>query len=440
MKITVVGTGYVGLVTGTCFAESGNQVMCVDNDHQKVEDLQAGKIPIYEPGLEELVDRNVKGGRLHFTTDLASAVSESEITFIAVGTPQSDDGSCDLTAVKIVAAEIGAAMTGPQIIVNKSTVPVGTADLVTTILKSKTEFQVEVVSNPEFLKEGAAIDDFMKPDRVVIGTNSIEASEKMKDLYSPFVRTGKPLMVMDPPSAELTKYASNAMLATKISFMNELSRLSELVGADISKVRQGMGTDSRIGQHFLFPGVGYGGSCFPKDIKALSHLGKENELQLEILAAVDSVNDSQKKVLSEKVVRRFGDDLSGHCFGIWGLAFKPKTDDMREAPSIVIIEELLRRGATVRAHDPEALETTRDILGDRIEYCTDPYKALDGATALLLVTEWNEYRRPDFDQIRNLLKEQVLFDGRNIWSADLIEKHDFEYYGIGMRGSRNVQK
>ncbi|MGB1070087.1 MAG: UDP-glucose dehydrogenase family protein [Planctomycetota bacterium] len=440
MKITVVGTGYVGLVTGTCLAESGNQVICVDNDARKIEQLESGKIPIYEPGLEELVDRNVKGQRLSFTTDLKSAVAESTITFIAVGTPQADDGSCDLTAVKVVAGEIAEAMTGPQIVVNKSTVPVGTAELVTGIIQGKTSHPVEVVSNPEFLKEGAAIDDFMKPDRVVIGTNSEEVARTMKELYSPFVRTGKPLMVMDPPSAELTKYASNAMLATKISFMNELSRLSEKVGADISKVRQGMGADQRIGPHFLFPGVGYGGSCFPKDIRALSHLGQENGVHLEILAAVDSVNDSQKRVLSEKVVARFGEDLSGHKFAFWGLAFKPKTDDMREAPSIVLAEELVTRGAKVCAHDPEALHTGREAIGDSIEYSEDPYLAAEGASALLLITEWNEYRGPDFERLRSLLKEPVIFDGRNIWNMNLASKHDFEYFGIGMRGSSDAKK
>ena len=440
MKITVVGTGYVGLVTGTCLAESGNQVTCVDNDSAKIQQLESGKIPIYEPGLEELVDRNVKGQRLSFTTDLKSAVANSTITFIAVGTPQADDGSCDLSAVRIVAGEIAEAMVGPQIVVNKSTVPVGTAGLVTEIIQAKTDHAVEVVSNPEFLKEGAAIDDFMKPDRVVIGTNSEEVARTMKELYSPFVRTGKPLMVMDPPSAELTKYASNAMLATKISFMNELSRLSEMVGADISKVRQGMGADQRIGPHFLFPGVGYGGSCFPKDIRALSHLGQENGVHLEILAAVDSVNNSQKRVLSEKVVARFGEDLSGHKFALWGLAFKPKTDDMREAPAIVIAQELVKRGARICAHDPEALETAREAIGDSIEYCDDPYLAADGASALLLITEWNEYRGPDFERLRSLLKEPVIFDGRNIWNMKLAEKHDFEYFGIGTKGSRDAQK
>ena len=440
MKITVVGTGYVGLVTGTCLAESGNQVICVDNDLQKIQQLESGKIPIYEPGLEELVDRNVKGQRLSFTTDLKSAVANSTITFIAVGTPQADDGSCDLSAVKIVAGEIAEAMVGPQIVVNKSTVPVGTAELVTQIIQGKTDHSVEVVSNPEFLKEGAAIDDFMKPDRVVIGTSSEEVSRTMKELYSPFVRTGKPLMVMDPPSAELTKYASNAMLATKISFMNELSRLSEKVGADISKVRQGMGADQRIGPHFLFPGVGYGGSCFPKDIRALSHLGQENEVNLEILAAVDSVNDSQKRVLSEKVVARFGEDLSGQKFAFWGLAFKPKTDDMREAPSIVIAQELVKRGAQVCAHDPEAMETAREAIGNSIEYCNDPYLAAEGASALLLITEWNEYRGPDFERLRSLLKEPVIFDGRNIWDMKLASKHNFEYFGIGTRGSSDAKK
>ena len=435
MRITVVVTGYVGLVTGTCLAESGNQVVCVDNDKTKIKDLKNGIIPIYEPGLEEIVDRNVKGQRLQVTTDLQAAVADSEITFIAVGTPEAEDGSCDLTAVKIVAEEIAHAMKSPMIVVNKSTVPVGTANLVKGIISSISEHQVEVVSNPEFLKEGAAIDDFMKPDRVVIGTDSDQVAEKMKELYSPFVRTGKPLMVMDPSSAELTKYASNAMLATKISFMNELSRLSEKVGADISLVRQGMGTDRRIGQHFLFPGVGYGGSCFPKDIRALSHLGKENQIHLEILAAVDSVNDTQKRILALKVIDRFGEDLSNHVFALWGLAFKPKTDDMREAPAIVIAQELIQRGAKIRAHDPEALETARQALGDTVEYFDDPYLAVEGASALLLITEWNEYRGPDFERLKQLLKEPVLFDGRNIWSNQLVCKHQFEYYGIGTGGN-----
>lgn len=437
MRITVVGTGYVGLVTGTCFAESGNKVICVDREIAKIQQLQAGEIPIYEPGLEELVQRNCAAGRLSFSTDLDAAMNGAEVAFIAVGTPQGSDGNCDLSAVRAVSEEIGKAMKGPLVVVNKSTVPVGTFRLVHDIISSATSHDVHVVSNPEFLKEGAAIDDFMKPDRVVIGTDDDSAAELMTELYSPFVRTGKPLLIMDPASAEMTKYAANAMLATKISFINDIARLCEVMGADVSKVRQGMGSDRRIGPHFLFPGVGYGGSCFPKDVRALSALAKEHDLEMDILDSVDAVNDRQKKFLAEKVVRRFGDDLSGHVFALWGLAFKPRTDDVREAPAMVIARTLVQHGAEVRGHDPEAIENAREAMGDLIDYCEDPYDAVSGASALLLVTEWNEYRRPDFDRLKDLLVEPVVFDGRNIWNEELIVKHGLEYHGIGTRSSRD---
>ncbi len=435
MNITVIGTGYVGLVTGTCFAESGHDVLCVDNDEQKISRLLNGEVPIYEPGLEELIRRNTAEGRLRFTTDLNTAIGGAKIAFIAVGTPQAKDGSADLSAVRTVAKEIGQAMTAPLIVVNKSTVPVGTAKVVTEILEENTKHDVQVVSNPEFLKEGAAIDDFMRPDRVVIGTTSDEVAVVMKDLYAPFMRTQKPIIIMDPPSAEMTKYASNAMLATKISFMNEIARLCAQVGADVSQVRNGVGSDSRIGYPFLFPGVGYGGSCFPKDVRAICSLARNCGRQLQILEVVDQVNEQQKSYLVEKVISRFGEDLGGHTFAVWGLAFKPRTDDMREAPSIVIINELLRRGAQVRAHDPEAREAARAHFGDNIEYVSQPYEACDGASALLLITEWNEFRRPDFNRVKSLLRKPIVFDGRNIWSGSKLIDRGFEYFGIGVRDS-----
>ena len=435
MKITVIGTGYVGLVTGTCFAESGHDVVCVDNDENKIARLLAGEVPIYEPGLEELIRRNTAEARLQFTTDLKSAVDGAKIAFIAVGTPQDHDGSADLTAVRIVAKEIGQAMTGPLIVVNKSTVPVGTAKMVSDILRENTNHEANVVSNPEFLKEGAAIEDFMRPDRVVIGTDNDAVADVMKDLYSPFLRTGKPIIVMDPPSAEMTKYASNAMLATKISFMNEIARLCAKVGADVSKVRNGVGSDSRIGYPFLFPGVGYGGSCFPKDVRAICSLAREVGDELQILDMVDAVNEKQKSYLVDKVIERFGEDLSGHTFAVWGLSFKPRTDDMREAPSIVIINALTKMGAKVRAHDPEAREAAAPLFGEGVELVSQPYEACDGASALLLVTEWNEFRRPDFERVQGLLQSPVVFDGRNIWNGAKLQSQGFEYYGIGVRDS-----
>ena len=435
MKITIIGTGYVGLVTGTCFAESGHEVVCVDRDEQKIARLLDGEVPIYEPGLEELIRRNTTDGRLQFTTNLNEAISGAKIAFIAVGTPQAHDGSADLSAVRVVAQQIGEAMDGELIVVNKSTVPVGTAKMVEGILRETAKHTFHVVSNPEFLKEGAAIEDFMRPDRVVIGTDNDDVAETMRHLYSPFLRTGKPLIVMDAPSAEMTKYASNALLATKISFMNEIARLCTQVGADVSKVRNGVGADSRIGYPFLFPGVGYGGSCFPKDVRAICTLAKENGGTLEILEKVDEVNEKQKEYLVEQVVRRFGEDLSGHTFAVWGLSFKPRTDDMREAPSIVIINALTKMGAKVRAHDPEAREAAAPLFGEGVELVSQPYEACDGASALLLVTEWNEFRRPDFERVQGLLQSPVVFDGRNIWNGAKLQSQGFEYYGIGVRDS-----
>jgi UDPglucose 6-dehydrogenase len=431
MKIAVIGSGYVGLVAGTCFAENGHDVICVDNDESKIEALLRGEIPIYEPGLEEMVRRNLERERLAFTTDLQVAVERSLVCFIAVGTPPDEDGSSDLSAVLAVAKAIGRSMNDYKIIVDKSTVPVGTAALVAEVIKSVTEHPFDVVSNPEFLKEGAAIDDFMKPDRVVIGADDPRTAELMKELYSPFVRTGKPILAMDVKSAELCKYASNAMLATRISFMNELANFCEIIGANIEQVRAGLGRDSRIGPSFLFAGAGYGGSCFPKDIKALLKTSEEHGYPLKVVKAVEEVNDAQKRVLFQKVQKHFG-DLNGRTLAVWGLSFKPQTDDMREAPAITLINELLENGVTVRAHDPEAMKEARRHFGDRITYCDKPYQALEGADALILVTEWNEYRYPDFDRIRETLNEPIVFDGRNIYFTHRLDEKGFTYYGIGV--------
>jgi len=431
VKLCVVGTGYVGLVAGTCFAESGNDVICVDIDEAKVEMLQKGGVPIYEPGLEELIRRNLAERRLWFSSDLVAAVRASEICFIAVGTPEAADGSADLRGVLRVAEEIGAAMNGYRVIVCKSTVPVGTADKVRKAIRSKTTHEFDVISNPEFLKEGAAIDDFMKPDRVVIGGSSQRAIDQMLTLYKPFVRTENPIIVMDNRSAEMTKYAANAFLATRISFVNEIANLCERVGADVADVRRGMGSDRRIGHHFLFPGVGYGGSCFPKDVQAIIRTAHENDLEFPLLNAVEEVNERQKHLLVRKVVGHFGEDLTGRRFALWGLAFKPRTDDMREAPSIVIIEELLRRGATINAHDPEALNEARKAFGDRINYHRLNYDALEGADALLVVTDWNEFRRPDFKRMRELMRSPLIFDGRNLYEHDALRQHGFAYFPIG---------
>ena len=436
MKLCVVGTGYVGLVAGTCFAEGGNDVICVDIDAEKISRLRQGIIPIYEPGLEELIKRNVAEGRLSFGTDLSSAVKRALICFIAVGTPPGEDGSADLAAVVRVAAEIAAAMDGYRVIVNKSTVPVGTAERVRQVVATRTHHPFDVVSNPEFLKEGAAVEDFMKPDRVVIGAESERAVELMKELYSPFVRTERPILVMRTASAEMTKYAANAMLATRISLMNEFANLCERVGADVSDVRRGVGFDQRIGHHFLFPGVGYGGSCFPKDVKAVICSAEEHGLDFKLLRAVEEVNQHQKYALVDKVRAHFGEHLRGMHFGIWGLAFKPRTDDMREAPALTVIEALLQAGAEVHAYDPEALGEAQRIFGSRVHYHRVNYDALKGADALLVITEWNEFRRPDFERMRQLMKQPVVFDGRNIYDPDEMRELGFTYYSVGRQSVR----
>jgi UDPglucose 6-dehydrogenase len=430
MNLAVVGTGYVGLVAGTCFAETGNDVICVDIDERKIAMLKEGKVPIYEPGLEEMVQRNAEEQRLSFTTELNSAVKRSAIVFIAVGTPQGANGKANLEYVRATAKEIARVMDSRKIIVTKSTVPVGTADQIKQWISEETSHPFAVISNPEFLKEGAAIDDFMKPDRVVLGGDDAEAMESVKALYEPFVRTGNPILVMDSRSAEMSKYAANAMLATKISFINEVSRLCEKTGADISEVRRAIGLDRRIGAHFIFPGVGYGGSCFPKDIRAMISMGGDVPEML-LLKAVEEVNERQKGILVEKVQRHFGANLSGLTFAVWGLAFKPRTDDMRDAPSITVIEELLKAGARVQAFDPEATEEARKVFGDRIHYTDRNYDALAGASALLILTEWNEFRRPDFRRIKKLLKNPVIFDGRNIYDSADLQKVGFKYYSIG---------
>jgi UDPglucose 6-dehydrogenase len=434
MKIAVIGSGYVGLVAGTCFAETGNEVLCVDNDPAKIDALKAGKIPIYEPGLEEMVKRNVAEERLSFTTDTAAAVREATVIFIAVGTPPGDDGSSDLSMVLAVAKAIGKAMNGFKVIVDKSTVPVGTARKVAAAIRKETKHPFDVVSNPEFLKEGAAIDDFMRPDRVVVGCSDPRAAEIMREIYSPFVRTGKPIMIMDVASAEMTKYAANAMLSTRISFMNEMALLCEKVGANVDMVRQGIGSDSRIGPAFLFPGVGYGGSCFPKDVKALLKTSEENGMDLFTVRGAEQANERQKTVLFSKIQAHFGGKLKGKTFAVWGLAFKPRTDDMREAPSIVLIRALLDAGAKVHAADPEAVKEARKIFGKSISYAAKPYDALEGADALVLVTEWNEFRHPDFDRMKKLLKQPVVFDGRNIYAGRNLKAQGWTWYGIGISG------
>ena len=431
MNICMFGVGYVGLVTGTCLAESGNDVVCVDIDEKKISMLKRGKVPIYEPGLEALIKRNVKEKRLTFTTDVAKGVKYSTIIFIAVGTPPKRDGSSDLSQVFAVARTIGRSINGYKIVVTKSTVPVGTSEKVKGIIARETDHPFGIASNPEFLKEGAAIEDFMKPDRIILGTEDPEVAEVMKELYDPFVRTGNPMITMDIRSAEMTKYAANAMLATRISFMNELANLCEAAGADINAVRAGVGSDPRIGPSFLFPGVGYGGSCFPKDVQAMIKTAEEHNHNLKILPAVEETNKKQKELLAQKIIKRFKKNLKGKTIAVWGLSFKPNTDDMREAPSITIIKALLKRGATIKAYDPVALESTKAILGNSISYSKDNYAILKGADALALITEWNEFRRPNFEKMLKLMRSPIIFDGRNIYSPRKIREMGFEYYGIG---------
>ncbi len=477
MRICIIGTGYVGLVSGTCFAEMGNQVICVDIDQAKIEQLGQGRAPIYEPGLEEMIQRNLQEGRLNFTTGLSEAVRQSRIIFIAVGTPAGEDGSSDLSYVMQAARHVAGAMNGQKILVNKSTVPVGTAEMVRAQVQQLTSHPFEVVSNPEFLKEGAAIDDFLRPDRVVIGTESRQAGQLMRELYAPFTRTGAPVLIMDTRSAEMSKYASNAMLACRISFMNEIANLCEHLGANVSEVRSAVGADKRIGRSFLFPGVGYGGSCFPKDIQALIRMGQETGYPLELIETIERVNERQKTVLVGKIDRLFTSKaipmleklpadpaetaplpeqllkvayqaqavgnsstaparsapLSGRTFAVWGLSFKPRTDDMREAPSLGIIGNLLQRGAAIQAYDPEAMPEARKAFGDSIRYCDNNYQALQGADALILITEWNVFRNPDFERVKRLLRLPVIFDGRNQYNPVELTRLGFLYIGIGTR-------
>lgn len=431
MNIAVVGTGYVGLVTGTCFAETGNQVICVDIDSSKVEKMKNGEVPIYEPHLDVLFERNIQAGRLHFTTDLAEAIESSEIIFLALPTPPGEDGSADLSYVLGVASQLGKMIKDYKVIVDKSTVPVGTAEKVTAAVAAHASVEFDVVSNPEFLREGYAVDDFLKPDRVVIGVGSDRAEEVMTRLYKPFVRQGNPLIVMDERSAELTKYAANAFLATKITFMNEIANFCEKVGADVDKVRRGIGTDTRIGPRFLFPGIGYGGSCFPKDVQALHRSGREANHEFGILTSVMEVNEAQKTVLFSPILKRFNGDLSGVRIGLWGLAFKPETDDIREAPALYMIEKLLEAGATVCAYDPEAMANVKQRIGDRIDFAENPYQALQGADALLICTEWQLFRTPDFAQMKQGLNNPIIFDGRNLYDVQEMQDLGWEYTSIG---------
>lgn len=430
MKIAVVGTGYVGLVSGTCFAETGNDVICVDIDQSKVDRLSNGQITIFEPGLEVLFKRNLKEGRLKFTTSLEEAIKDSLVIFLALPTPPGEDGSADLRYVLGVADHLGKIMTDYKVIVDKSTVPVGTADRVKEAVSANYKGEFDVVSNPEFLREGVAVDDFMKPDRVVIGAHSQRAFDIMDELYAPYVRQGNPVMHMDTRSAELTKYAANSFLATKISFMNEIARLCELLGADVDMVRKGVGSDDRIGKRFLFPGIGYGGSCFPKDVKALVHSASSVNYDFKILKAVEDVNAEQKKALMPKILQHYG-DLKGKTIALWGLAFKPNTDDIREAPALEMIELLTQHGATVRAYDPEAMANVKAIMSDKATFCESSYQALEGADFLVIATEWPEFRTPDFAKIQSLLKDKVIFDGRNLFELEAVKKHGFTYYSIG---------
>ena len=431
MKISVIGTGYVGLVVGTCFAETGNDVICVDIDEKKVRMLRKAKSPIYEPGLEELIKKNIHEKRLSFTTDIQQAIKKTEVIFLALPTPPLEDGSADLQHVLAVAKQIGQSMNGYKVVVNKSTVPVGTVDKVHETISKYAKHEFDVVSNPEFLKEGAAVMDFLKPDRIVIGTRSRRAIKIMEDLYSPFIRTGNPFIVMDERSSELTKYAANSMLATKISFMNEVANLCERVGADVEMVRKGVGSDPRVGPQFLFAGVGYGGSCFPKDVSALVKTSEQYKYDFSILNAVMHVNKNQRLLFTKKILSYFKNDIKKKHIAIWGLSFKPNTDDMREAPSVTIIKELLKHGASVSVYDPVAMKEAKRYLGNSVRYCKNDYDALRGAEALVVVTEWHEFRRPDFDKMKKLMCNYVVFDGRNLYDAAVMREKGFEYFSIG---------
>ncbi len=431
MNICVIGTGYVGLVAGACLADMGNNVICVDNNEEKISQLKNGIIPIYEPGLDELVKSNVLEARLDFSTDLKTAVEKSLVCFIAVGTPQGEDGSADLQYVFNVAKSIAKSMNDYKVIVDKSTVPVGTAEKVSEIIKENTNYDFDVVSNPEFLKQGNAVNDFLSPDRVVIGSNSDKATQIMQEIYAPFFRTGNRVIVMDVKSAEMTKYAANSFLAVKISYANEIANLCEKVGADVEMVRIGMTTDSRIGNKFLFPGLGYGGSCFPKDVKALIKTGAENGCDMSIIQSADETNKKQRALFVDKITKKFGDNLAGKTFAVWGLAFKPKTNDMREAPAITIINNLSKLGAKINAYDPKATEEAKFYFKDTITYVKSSYEALENADALLLLTEWNEFRRPDFDRMKNLLKTPIIFDGRNQYNKERLQSRGFECIQIG---------
>ncbi len=435
MKIAVVGTGYVGLVSGTCFAETGNNVTCIDIDAEKVAKMKEGIIPIFEPGLEDLFKRNIEEGRIDFSTNLAEGIKDAEIVFLALPTPSGEDGSADLSYILKVADQLGSILDKYTVIVDKSTVPVGTSEIVRKAIAKNCKVEFDVVSNPEFLREGVAIDDFMKPDRVVIGTSSEKAKKVMEKLYAPFVRQGNPIYIMDEKSAELTKYAANAFLAMKISFMNEIANLSEIVGADVDKIRKGIGSDARIGKQFLYAGMGYGGSCFPKDVKALAKTSDDHKFDFKILKSVMEVNKKQKTILLPKIKKYFKDDLKGKTFAIWGLAFKPNTDDIREASAIDIINELLKEGAKVKAFDPEAMNNVIKILGDKITYAEKAYEALRDADALIIATEWNEFRQPDFAKISSLLKNKLIFDGRNLFDVEQMRELGYHYESIGRQPS-----
>lgn len=438
MGICVIGTGYVGLVAGTCLAEMGNNVICIDNDENKINDLKNGIIPIYEPGLEDLIKSNLEEDRLTFSTDIDYAVKNSSICFIAVGTPESSDGSADLQYVKEVAKSIGKAMNSYKIIVNKSTVPIGTAEIVSEIIKQETKYEFDVVSNPEFLKQGAAVDDFLRPDRIIIGADSDKAKNIMLDLYAPFVKNQNPIITMDTKSAELVKYASNSFLAIKISYANEIANICEKVGADIEKVRAGMCSDSRIGNKFLYSGIGYGGSCFPKDIKALIKTATDIGINCDIIKSADTVNTKQRQLFIQKIYNKFNQNLSNKTFAIWGLSFKPKTNDMREAPSIDVINALLNNGAKVKTYDPKAFSNAKKIFGNKIKYCKNSYEALVHTDALILLTEWNEFKNPDFNKMKSLMKTPIIFDGRNQYNAENLISNGFEYYSIGKKHKQEV--